>query len=212
MTADFIVLDAGTIFAQNRSQGVADQKDFNFIDIYSLGKVDLTPYKCLVITGFSDQDFLYKERHAIREFLEDRKVVVFCGNLVTNWLPGGKPFIAKDIKRFSDYRVRKVIDHPIFRGVEEDDMTLKKGVAGFFARGHHPLPTGAEVLLTLNEGEPITYIDRHSTSGTILAHVGFDLFGYMQTDEKKTTDRISAQLRSWVLEEVAALQEGAVKA
>ena len=104
------------------------------------------------------------------------------------------------------------MDHPIFKGVEEDDMTLKKGVAGFFARGHHPLPKDAEVLLTLNEGEPITYIDRSSTAGTILVHVGFDLFGYMQTDEKKTTDRISAQLRSWVLEEAAALQKGMVKA
>lgn len=212
MTADFIVLDAGTIFARSRSQGVADQKDFEFVDIYALGKLDLSAYKCLVITGFSDQDFLSKERGAIREFLDRGKVVVFCGNLVTDWLPGGQAFIPKEIKRFSDYRVRKVMDHPIFRGVEEDDMTLKKGVAGFFARGHHPLPKGAEVLLTLNEGEPITYIDRNSTAGTILAHVGFDLFGYMQTDEKKTTDRISAQLRSWVLEEFAALQERMVKA
>lgn len=211
MKTDFLVLDAGTIFARTRSQGVADQPDFNFLDIYSLGEADLSLYKCLVVTGFSDQDFLYDKRHMIRNFLDDRKVVVFCGNLVTGWLPGGKPFVAKDIKRFSDYRIRKVIDHPIFQGVEEEDMTLKKGVAGFFARGHHPVPEGGEVLLTLNEGEPITYIDRNSTNGTILAHVGFDLFGYMQTDEKKSTDRISMQLRNWVLEEYEILQKGLVK-
>lgn len=210
MKTDFLVLDAGTIFARTRSQGVADQKDFNFIDIYSLETADLSAYKCLVITGFSDQDYLYEMRHIIRDFLAARKVVVFCGNLVTDWLPGGKPFVAKDIKRFSDYRIKKVIDHPIFQGVEEDDMTLKKGVAGFFARGHHPVPEGGEVLLTLNEGEPITYIDRNSTEGTILVHVGFDLFGYMQTDEKKSTDRISMQLRNWVLEEYNALQKGLV--
>nr|WP_316046491.1 hypothetical protein [Planococcus glaciei] len=65
--------------------------------------------------------------------------------------------------------------------------------------------------MTLNEGEPITYIDRNSTNGTILAHVGFDLFGYMQTDEKKSTDRISMQLRNWVLEEYEILQKGLVK-
>lgn len=212
MAAAFIVLDAGTVFSRTRSQGVADQPDFDFIDIYSLGETDLRPYKCLVVTGFADQDYLFDMRGVIREFLDQRKLVVFCGNLAAGWLPGGKPFIAKEIKRFSDYKVRKAADHPIFKGVEEDHMTLKKGVAGFFARGHHPLPEGAEVLLTLNEGEPITYIDRKSTAGTILAHVGFDLFGYMQGDERTTTDRISLQLRNWVLAEYEALQKGVVEA
>lgn len=212
MTADFIVLDAGTVFSHARSQGVADQADFKFIDIYALEETDLSPYKCLVITGFADQDYLYEMRGKIRAFLDDRKVLVFCGNLVTDWLPGGQPFIPKEIRKFSDYNVRNEADHPIFRGVEEEHMTLKKGVAGFFARGHHPLPEGAEALLTLEEGEPITYIDRESTNGTILAHVGFDLFGYMQTDEQNTAGRISAQLREWVLGEYSNLQKEAMNA
>lgn len=211
MTADFIVLDACTVFSRSRSQGVADQDDFAFVDLYAFGETDLSPYKCLVITGFADQDYLVEKRDLIRRFADEGKVLVFCGNLVTDWLPGGQPFVPKEIRKFSDYNVRNVSDHPIFYGVKEEHMTLKRGVAGFFARGHHPLPQGAEVLLTLEEGEPITYIDRNSTNGTILVHVGFDLFGYMQTDEKNTAGRISAQLRDWVLGEYSKLQEGVVK-
>lgn len=70
MTADFIVLDAGTVFSRARSQGVADQADFKFIDIYALEETDLSPYKCLVITGFADQDYLYEMRGKIRAFLD----------------------------------------------------------------------------------------------------------------------------------------------
>ena len=38
------------------------------------------------------------------------------------------------------YRVAELAPHPIFDGVDPDDLTLRKGVAGFFARGHHPPP------------------------------------------------------------------------
>ena len=89
-------------------------------------------------------------------------------------------------------------------------MTINKGVKGFFARGHHPAPTGAEVLLTLPGGEPVTFIDRSSSKGTILMHSGGNLFNYasMVQDVEKTTNRISPQLMAWVQEEFKQLQEG----
>ncbi|MGN1386514.1 MAG: phosphate starvation-inducible protein PhoH [Bacillus sp. (in: firmicutes)] len=208
MKKDFLVLNPGGIFAQTRANDPNYKADFDHIDIYSLPDVNLNDYKCLVITGFADQEFLYEERDIIRQFLDSKKVVVFSGNLVTDWLPGGKNFIAKEIKSFKDYEVSIAKPHPIFEGVIEDDMTYNKGVSGFFARGHHPLPEGAEVLLTLPGDEPITYIDRQSTKGTIIVHVGFDLFGYMQSEPKKTTDRIGKQLIQFVRDEFDRLQGG----
>jgi len=208
MKKDFLVLNPGGIFAQARANDPNYAADFDYVDIYSLPEIDLASYKCLVLTGFADQEFLYEERHIIREFLGNKKVVVFSGNLVTDWLPGGKSFIPKEIKSFKDYEVSIAKPHPIFNGVLEDDMTYNKGVTGFFARGHHPLPEGAEVLLTLPGNDPITYIDRQSTNGTIIVHVGFDLFGYMQSDSKKTTDRIGKQLVQFVRDEFNRLQGG----
>jgi hypothetical protein len=67
---------------------------------------------------------------------------------------------------------------PIFRGIGLDELTFRRGVAGFFARGHHPVPDGAQVLTRLAGGEPATYLDRVSTAGTILVQAGSDLLGY----------------------------------
>ncbi|MFJ7744860.1 phosphate starvation-inducible protein PhoH [Peribacillus sp. NPDC097295] len=202
---DFLMLDTGSYFGKARVNDPDYQDDFTFIDTYELPNIDLKPYKCLVIPGLVDQKFLYKYKKIIQAFLNDKKIVVFSGNLYLEWLPGGANFIPKAINGYQDYVVSIHQPHPIFEGVEEDDMTYNKGVSGFFARGHHPVPKGAEVLLTLPGGEPITYIDRYSTSGTILVHSGNDLFGSKKV--KKTTNRISPQLMRWVRDEYSKLQE-----
>jgi len=210
MQKDFIMLNSNNAFGKARLYDQRYQKDFEFVDIYDLPHIDMTPYKCLVINSFIDQEFLYEHRNLIADFLGKRKVLLFSGNLFRDWLPGGSSFIPKEIHSFHDYKVSIHQPHPIFEGVLEDDMTFNKGVAGFFARGHHPIPEGAEVLLMLPGGEPINYIDRHSTNGTIFSHVGNDLFGAMQKGELKTTNRIRPQLIRWVRDEYTRLQEESV--
>ncbi|QHZ54398.1 phosphate starvation-inducible protein PhoH [Brevibacillus sp. NSP2.1] len=201
----FLMLDSGCCFGEPRLKDPNYQDFFTFIDVYDLPEHDLSPYKCLVITGLIDQELLYRQKDKIRRFLDEKKVLVFSGNLFLPWLPGGSRFVPKQIRSHADYEVRIAKEHPIFAGVETYDMTYNKGVAGFFARGHHPLPEGAEVLLTLPGGEPITYIDRTSTKGTILVHAGNDLFGYNHPG--KSTGRIAVQLTKWVRDEYRQLQQ-----
>ena len=204
---DFALLDPKTAFGKPQSHLLDPnyQDLFTHIDIYDLPDYDLTVHKCLVIAGLVDQEFLYKQKEQIRHFLDQKKLLVFCGNLFRPWLPGGSNFVPKTIRHYTDYQVLIHQPHPIFAGVHPDDMTYNKGVAGFFARGHHPTPPGAEVLLTLAGGEPITYIDRNSTRGTILVHSGGDLFGYFFPG--KSTGRIAIQLIDWVRDEYRQLQE-----
>uniref|UniRef100_UPI00406CB447 phosphate starvation-inducible protein PhoH n=1 Tax=Metasolibacillus sp. FSL K6-0083 TaxID=2921416 RepID=UPI00406CB447 len=201
---DYIVLHPSNIF----SQGEMDER-FEVIDMYDLSNVELASYKCMVILGFVDQDFLLEQKQIIADFLVEKKIVCFFGNLVTNWLPGQQPFIAKEIRNHWDYDISIAKQHPIFEGVTEEDMTINRGVKGFFARGHHPAPVDAEVLLTLPDGEPVTFIDRSSTNGTIFVHAGNNLFasGSMASQTPKTTSRIPVQLMQWVQEEYNRLQE-----
>jgi hypothetical protein len=202
------LLDPGTSFIdqQFRHPLVCEQVDR--IDIYDLPSADLGRYRGLIVPNHVDQEFLHREHARIRAFLDDGRVLVFNGHLFREWLPGARPFVPKGldgsrlvprgIHGSDDYNVRIVTPHPIFEGVRPEDLTFRRGVRGFFARGHHPPPDGAEILLTLESGEPIIHVDRRSTRGTILVHSGNDLLGY--AGDATTASRVAPQLLRWMRE------------
>ncbi|MGH3974335.1 MAG: hypothetical protein ACRDS9_13560, partial [Pseudonocardiaceae bacterium] len=148
------------------------------VDCYTLGSTELARYAGLIITPNVDQEYLARKRHVIRNYLDGGGVVVFGGHLHTSWLPGASAFVPLANRSLAGYRVVEVADHPIFRGKQRDELTFRRGVAGFFARGHHPLPARAEVLTRLSGGEPATYLDRVSTAGTIVVQATSDLLSY----------------------------------
>jgi hypothetical protein len=172
------------------------------IDCYDLGRSDLSGLDLLVVPAMVDQEHLYRCRAALRGYLDTGGVLVFGGQLHRDWLPGGSPFVALDPPTLQAYRVAEVAEHPIFDGVEAEDLTFRRGVAGFFARGHHPPPPGAEVLVRLAGGTPATYLDRVSTGGTIVLHANGDLLGMGAHDG--TGVRVPGQLVEWAVREAAA--------
>lgn len=169
------------------------------VDVYKLPHADLGAYPGLIAGGMIDQEFLYRHRAVIQAFLAAGKVVVWCGHLLRPWLPGCGLFVPARIRSFRDYAVHLPAPGPVFANVEPRDLTFRNGVAGFFARGQHPPPAGAQILATLAGGQPTTYLDRATTRGVILAHAGTELLGYARADS--TAARIPAQLLGWIRSE-----------
>lgn len=203
---DILFIDPGHAFGIENRKSPFILNNFHIIDMYDFETTDLSPFKAIVVHDFVDQIHMYNHRHLIEQFLNDGKIVIWGGHLEFEWLPGCPIFTPKDIQAFSDYNISIVQENPIFEGVNPDEMTFNKGVAGFFARGSHtPVPVGAEILLTLPGDAAITYIDRQTTRGTILAHAGRDLFA--QRMQNKSTDLISEQLLQWVHDEAKRLKE-----
>lgn len=170
------------------------------IDEYELQSTNLSNYNVLLITYFTDQEYLFKHKDIIENFLNEGKLVIFCGHLFRKWLPGTSLFMPKKIKGYKDYLVQPVPGAPLFNGVEIEDMVSNKGVAGFFARGYYYPPDSAEICLTFTDGKVISYIDRHTTNGTIIVHAGRNLLGYKSS--KNTTKKISEQTLDLLKEEV----------
>lgn len=168
------------------------------IDCYALveGEAVLDEYAAVVVTAFVDQEHLAAHRAVIREYLDGGGVVMFGGHLHRDWLPGASMFMPLEVRSHRDYEVAWVAEHPIFGGVERSDLTYRRGVAGFFARGHHPPPDGADVLVRLAGGQPVTYVDRCSTAGTILVQSTGDLLGYHGIES--SAGRIPGQLLDWL--------------
>lgn len=169
------------------------------IDCYTLPDIDLNRYAGVVVAGGSiDQMWLERHRAQLHDHLDVGGVVVFGGHLYRDWLPGAHPFIPKQVNSHRDYAVRVVTPHPIFDRVEDRDLSLRRGVAGFFARGHHPPPDGAQTLVAFHTGEPVTYLDHDTTRGTILVQSTSDLLGYVNSET--TAARLPTQLIHWIRE------------
>jgi hypothetical protein len=163
------------------------------LDCYRLDQVDLAGYQGLIIAGMVDQEYLLRHRDRIAAYLAGGGVLVFGGHLHRDWLPGCSPFVPLPHPTLAAYRVAEVAEHPLFDGLGPDELTFRRGVAGFFARGHHPPPPGAEVLVRLGGGEPATYLDRVSTAGTVLVQA---------TSDPLTGD--GRHLVDWILAEASA--------
>lgn len=168
-------------------------------DVYDLAGLDLEPYAALLVSGMVDQEYLLACRDAVTGFLGRGRVVVFCGHLFRPWLPGCPPFVAAAITNPGDYAVQ-IEQAPlgrigVFAGVDPDDLTYRRGVAGFFARGHHDPPAGATVLARLAGGQPITWVDERTTAGAVFVHSGADLLGYGA--DRSPASRVVPQLLDW---------------
>lgn len=203
--ADFLLVNSGTYFSDQSVPEGQTEPNTCIIDMYDLPDYDISVHKFAVIDSYIDQELMMKQSKQIRLFLDQGNILLFSGHLFRPWLPGGSLFVPKTIRNHSDYNVCFPKQHPIFEGVKSEDLTYNRGVSGFFARGHHPLPPHAEVLLTLSGGEPITYIDRYSTKGTIFLHSGSNLLRY--SNPVNTAGRISSQLKGWLYEEYELIKK-----
>ena len=170
------------------------------INEYDLESTDLSNYNILLITYFVDQEYLYKHKQIIEDFLNEGKVVIFCGHLFRQWLPGCSLFMPKKINGYKDYFVQTIPGAPLFDGVDIEELVVNKGVAGFFARGYYYAPEKAEVCLTFTDGKVISYIDRHTTNGTIIVHGGRNILDYKNAEN--STKIISEQVLALLKEEV----------
>ena len=202
MKRDYLIVHSYSAFSN-----VQVDPPFECIDMYDLAQTDLSAYKCMIISGMVDQDFLEEEKAIIEGFLQDGKLVCFFGNLVTGWIPGQKPYEVQEIRWHGDYNLKIEKEHPIFEGVNVEEMTTKMGVKGIFARGSHPAPKNAEILVTLPGDKAVTFIDRETTNGTIFMHSGSTFFHTtgMNPQAGLTTERIPAQMLAWAEAECEAL-------
>ncbi|WP_018751646.1 hypothetical protein [Paenibacillus sanguinis] len=174
------------------------------VDIYELADRQLDGYRCMFIDHMADQEFLYRHKDVIWNYLQGGNVVVFCGHQCLPWLPGAGLFVPLERGGVKDFKIKLMgtTPHPIFSTVSAEELTYRKGVAGFFARGYHPAPSEAEVLITLPGDAPVTYIDRRSTNGTLLVHAGGALWG-----QGEPMDKVREQLLHWLADECVRIDE-----
>ncbi|MFQ3852994.1 hypothetical protein ABLV90_04845 [Staphylococcus sp. 2S1] len=201
-------IDPEHAFGINKESDIDKEIIVEYIPQYEFHKLDIFKFDAIIIPNFVDQEYLYRHKGLINDYLNTKKIIVFFGHLFKPCLPKTALFMPEHIHHFSDYSLTPKHDSSIYANVKTDDMTFNKGVVGFFARGHYQTQPEHEIHLTFQNGHVVTYVDRISTEGTLFMHAGRSLLGYKA--QNKTTDYISGQFITWLKQEIISLQGGKI--
>lgn len=165
--------------------------------IYDLATLDLGDCRGLLISMHADQRHLARCQDVLESYMDRGGTIVFNGHVAHFFLPDLRRFVPLDKPGPKDLAVIRVAAHPVFEGVEEGDMLFRRGVAGFYGRGHNPPPPGSVVLNRLaGDKAPIDWLWPRPRGGVLLAHGGNDLWMYAR--ENSTVSRIATQLLDWL--------------
>jgi len=168
------------------------------IDHYALHDTDLTPYAALMLPAHLDQRYFGTLTERVSDWLDAGGTLVFNGHVAWPMLPEFQPFMALEKRSLENLQIHRITDHPVFDGVDMKDLTYRRGVAGFYARGCNPPPAGAVPLLGVGPAHvPCDWVYDRPQGGRIFMHAGNDL--WMYAGDKTTAHRIVPQLMDWAL-------------
>jgi hypothetical protein len=141
----------------------------------------------LVITSHVDQIWLESQRRWLAAFLAAGGRLFFNGHVETAFVDGMGRYRALADRRVEAFRVTRTSPHLIWDGYNGDELTFRKGVAGFYGRGHNALPAGAVPINTLDAGHEAAPVDWEwlpPGGGRIISHAGNDLWLTFEAAER----------------------------
>lgn len=173
------------------AQGIIQQR------VYDLPGLDLTRYGAILVSAHTDQRAFAACGPQIIAFLDAGGLLVFNGHMAYPFLPEFEPFVPLPGFGLNLLQIQRTAAHPVFDGVDPHDLTFRRGVAGFYGRGHNPPPPGAVVLHRLSGGDaPLDWVWERPAGGTVFMHGGNNL--WMYADDPTSAARIAPQLMAWV--------------
>jgi len=167
--------------------------------VYGRDLDELDNYNAILISIHVDQRRLAASAATIAAYLESGGTIVANGHIAYPYLPQLTPFQPIPNYRLADLIVYRHIAHPIWEGVATKDLSQRRGVGGFYARGWHSPPAGAQIIHSIGDTlRPVDFIYRVG-AGRVLFHGGNDLWSFADPDS--STACLAAQLFDWLWRE-----------
>ena len=177
------------------AQGIVQQR------VYDLPDLDLTQHGAILVSAHTDQRAFALCGKQITAFLDAGGLLIFNGHIAYPFLPELTPFVPTLGFGLHLLQIHRTAAHPVFDGVDPYDLTFRRGVAGFYGRGHNPPPPGAEVLHRLSgDDAPVDWVWERPAGGTIFMHGGNNL--WMYADDSTSAARITPQLIAWITAQI----------
>jgi len=121
---------------------------------------------------------------------------VFNGHVLRPFLPGLAVYMPIIAPRRDDFALTRLADHPVFAGIDQQQLAKNRGVAGFYGRGHNPLPVGGMAINGIGPNRlPIDWEWSPPEGGQILVHAGNEFWGCGDDASLKT--RLAERAIAW---------------
>lgn len=183
-----------------------NEKGFTTLQIREINAAQLTNRAVILIEAHIDQRALMAWRDALESHLRAGGLIVFNGHLAYPLFNGLSLFQVAQGRHREDLIVERVTTHPVFDGVDCDNLSFRRGVAGFYARGGNPMPPGAQLLHRLQkDGSQVDWVWQRPQGGTLFMHSGNNMWLYQ--NDHTSASRIAPQLVEWMLEYATRWQQ-----
>ncbi|MCS6932474.1 MAG: hypothetical protein NZM27_09720 [Acetobacteraceae bacterium] len=172
----------------------------------SLDDAALGPACGLIVTMHADQIALAERAALLDGFLARGGRILVNGHLLRPFVAGVSGFIPSGAGRLPDLALSPLAPHALFDGIPREAFQARRGVAGFYGRGHVPPPAGARPITGIgSDCAPLDWEWRHPGGGLLFCHAGNDLWTTL--DDASLTARLARNICGWLAD--AALAERA---
>lgn len=162
----------------------------------SLAAGDIAGAGGVIVGMHCDQIDLAGRAEEFSAFFAAGGRLAYNGHLLRPFVEGLDTFRVLASQRLPDYRLTRLSPHPVFEDIDSASLMKRKGVAGFYGRGHVPPPEGAVPVTGIGPDRlPIDWEWRLPTGGAIFMHAGNDL--WTVADQPETTALLSERLVAW---------------
>jgi len=142
-----------------------------------LSAADFAEASGLITTMYLDQIGFLQHMDSVQALLARGRRWIFNGHVLRPLVPGLGVYVPLPDPRRVDLALTRLSEHPIFAGIDQKALEVNRGVAGFYGRGHNPMPQGATAINGLGPQKlPIDWNWARPDSGRIFSHAGNDFW------------------------------------
>jgi len=169
----------------------------DILDQYAFTPDALTGKDAILLGQHLDEHHLSGFKAILDGFFEDGGGIAVMGPVARPFLTVLSPHLAVGNGQRDDWVLENAADHPLMHEVDAHDLTYRKGVVGFWARGTIAPHPGATVLTRFAAtGAVADWAWEKENGGRLYVHPGNDVWGY--AGEPNSSARVFPQLLDWM--------------
>ncbi len=166
-------------------------------DQYDLAPALLARHRAVILSMHNDQRFLARNGALLEGFVADGGTLVIQGQVALPYLSFLRCYVPLKRPPIRDLVIRTVRPHPIFAGIDLAALNNRRGVRGFYGRGHNPPPPGAVVYQEIADAVPLDW-QWSLGQGRVLMHSGNDM--WTSFEDKAQNMQLARQLIDWCVD------------